>query len=51
MPEQVIVTLQPGTLQRLERVGFPASWQEMLQFLIEQGLNVIEKHRLPKVTN
>jgi hypothetical protein len=46
MPEQVIVTLPQETRQRMEAVGFPCSWQEVLQFLIEEGLNVIEKHRL-----
>jgi hypothetical protein len=46
MPEQVVVTLPPGTRQRMEAVGFPCTWQEVLQFLIEEGLNVIEKDRL-----
>jgi hypothetical protein len=46
MPERVIVTLPPGTRQRMEAVGFPCTWQEVLHFLIEEGLNVIEKNRL-----
>jgi hypothetical protein len=29
----------------MEVVAFPSTWQEMVQFLIEEGFAVIEKHR------
>ena len=51
MPERVTITLPPGTRERMERVGFPCTWQEMVQFLIAEGLNVIERHRLPARSN
>jgi hypothetical protein len=52
MPETVEITLAPGMRERMEVVGFPCTWQEVLQFLVEEGLNVIEKHRTaPTRTN
>lgn len=51
MPEQVTLTLPQGTRQRLEAIGFPCTWREVLQFLIAEGLNVIEKHRGANPTN
>jgi hypothetical protein len=48
MLETVTVQFPAGTLQRMEEVGFPASWEDVLKFLLEEGLAVIEKYRLPK---
>ena len=47
MPGQDRVNVAPGTIRRLESVGAPLSMQEVLRFLIEEGLAVIQQRRRP----
>jgi hypothetical protein len=47
MKELLTVEVPSGTRRRLEIMGFPhdVNGREVLHFLIEQGLEVLEKHR------
>jgi hypothetical protein len=43
----LVVEVPSGTRRRLEMMGFPhdLNGRDVLCFLIEQGLSVLEKHR------
>jgi hypothetical protein len=47
MTELVTVEVEEGTTRRLEMLGFPhdVPGRDVLRFLVEQGLEVLEKHR------
>jgi hypothetical protein len=47
MKEMLTVEVPNGTRRRLEMMGFPydLNGRDVLCFLIEQGLAVLEKHR------
>jgi hypothetical protein len=48
--EILTVEVANGTRRRLEVMGFPydVSGRDVVRFLIEQGLSVLESHRGPK---
>jgi hypothetical protein len=45
--EFLTVEVVQGTTRRLEQMGFPydVSGRDVVRFLIEEGLGVLEKHR------
>jgi hypothetical protein len=47
--ELLTVEVPRGTRRRLEMLGFPhdVTGRDVIRFLIEQGLAVLEKHRKP----
>lgn len=48
--ELLTIEVQNGTRRRLAKMGFPydLSGRDIVRFLIEEGLSVLEKHRTTK---